>query len=136
MPAVLSKCAGALGCTSHRPPQKDRSISFKIHEIKNQKFRMRITRFKGHPNRRTTQTTFLLFAFVIAPLTASKFVVFLEIEKRFCLDLNFCLERTRPPNGEGSEKISRLSPAIIFDFLLLVQVGRPGVNLKNNLLAF
>ena len=43
---------------------------------------MRITRFKGPPNRRTTKTTFLLFAFVIAPLTASKFVIFFGNRKK------------------------------------------------------
>jgi len=47
---------------------------------------MRITRFNGSSIQRTTQTTFYFFAFVLAPLTASKFVIFWEIEKMICLD--------------------------------------------------
>ena len=80
--AVLSKCAGALGCTSHRPPQVDRLVIIKVPYMLNRKFRMRITRFKGPPIQRTIQTTFLLFAFVLAPPTASIFFIFLGNRKK------------------------------------------------------
>ena len=79
---VLSKCAGALGCTSHRPPQVDRLVIIKVTYVLNRKLRMRITRFKGPPIQRTTQTTFLLFAFVLAPPTASIFFIFLGNRKK------------------------------------------------------
>jgi len=56
---------------------------------------MHITRFKGPSNPQTTQTTFLFFAFVIAPLSASKFVLFLENRKAVLSRLKF-LSRINP----------------------------------------
>jgi len=57
----------------------------------------------------------------------------------FCLDYNFCLERTRPPRGDGSADSSRLLPAIVLNDgrssgrrQSFAGAGRPGVNLVKN----
>ncbi|OQA38569.1 MAG: hypothetical protein BWY51_00911 [Parcubacteria group bacterium ADurb.Bin316] len=56
---------------------------------------MHITCFKGPSNPQTTKTIFLFFAFVIAPLYASKFVLFLENRKAVLSRLKF-LSRINP----------------------------------------